>query len=45
MVVADLIEVLKDTNPEAPVFLDYYGFLLEADSIEVQNGRVYIQGY
>lgn len=45
MTVADLIEILSDTNPEAPVFLDYYGFIHEANSVEVQNGRVYIQGY
>lgn len=45
MIVADFMEVLKDTNPEAPVFLDYCGFLLEANSIEVQNGQVHIQGY
>lgn len=44
MIVADLLEILKDTNPEAPVLLDYCGFIFEADSIEVQNGRVCIQG-
>lgn len=45
MTVADLIEILDDTNPEAPVFLGYSGLVLEADSVEVQNGKVYIQGY
>lgn len=45
MTVADLIEILNDTNPEAPVFLDYCGSVFEADSIEVRNGRVCIQGY
>lgn len=45
MVVADLIEILQDANPEAPVFLDYCGFLLTADAVEIQNGKVYIQGY
>ena len=45
MVVADLIEILRDANPEAPVLLDYCGFLFEADAVEVQNGKVYIQGY
>lgn len=44
MTVADLIEILNDTNPKAPVFLDYCGFIFEADSVEVQNGKVYIQG-
>ena len=45
MIVADLIESLRDANPEAPVLLDYCGFLFEADAVEVQNGRVCIQGY
>lgn len=45
MVVADLIEILSETNPGAPILLDYSGFMFEADSVEVQNGRVYIQGY
>lgn len=43
--VADLIEILDDTNPEAPILLDCLGFVLEADAVEVQNGKVYIQGY
>lgn len=45
MIVADLMEVLKETNPEAPILIDYFGLLSEADSVEVQNGLVYIQGY
>lgn len=45
MMVAELIDILKDTNPEAPVTLGYNGFLFDADSVEVLNGRVYIQGY
>lgn len=45
MVVVDLMEILKEANPEAPVLLDCRGFILEADAIEVQNGLVYIQGY
>lgn len=45
MIVADFIEILRDANPEAPVFLDYCGFVFEPDAIEVQNGKVYIQGY
>lgn len=44
MTVYDIIEMLKDVNPEAPVALGYCGFLLDADSVEVQNGRVSIQG-
>lgn len=45
MVVAELMGILRDANPEAPVLLDYCGFVFEADSAEVQNGRVCIQGY
>lgn len=45
MTAAELIDMLKDTNPEAPVTLDYNGFLLDANSVEVLNGRVYIAGY
>lgn len=45
MVVADLMEILRDANPEAPVFLDYCEFIFEADSVVVQNGQVHIQGY
>lgn len=45
MVVADLIGILEEANPEAPVFLDYCGFIFESDAVEVQNGLVYIQGY
>lgn len=45
MVVVDLMEILKEVNPEAPVLLDYCGFIFEADAVEVQNGLVYIQGY
>ena len=45
MVVAELMEILKDTNPEAPILLDYCGFIFEADSVAVQNGQVCIQGY
>ena len=45
MIVADLIEILSEANPGAPVLLDYSGFVFEADSVEVQNGKVYIQGY
>lgn len=45
MIVADLMEVLKEADPEAPVLIDYFGLLSEADSVEVQNGLVYIQGY
>lgn len=45
MVVADLIEILRGANLEASVLLDYCGFIFEADAVEVQNGKVYIQGY
>jgi hypothetical protein len=45
MTVADLMEILNDTNPEAPIFLDYSGLIFEADAVEVRNGEVYIQGY
>lgn len=45
MVVADLMEILKEANSEAPVLLDYCGIIFEADSVEVQNGLVHIQGY
>lgn len=45
MVVADLLDILKDTNPEAPILLGYCGIIFEADAVEVQNGIVYIQGY
>ncbi len=44
MVVADLIEILQDASPEAPVFMDYCGLIFEADAVAVQNGKVYIQG-
>lgn len=45
MVDADLIEILQDANSEAPVLLGYRRFMSEADAVEVQNGKVYIQGY
>lgn len=45
MVVADLMAILKETDPEAPILIDYFGFISEADAVEVQNGIVYIQGY
>ena len=45
MVVEDLMEILREADPGAPIFLGYCGFIFEADSIEVQNGLVYIQGY
>lgn len=45
MTVAELIDMLKDANPKASVILGYNGFLFDADSVEVLNGRVYIQGY
>lgn len=45
MVVVDLMEILKEANPEAPVLLDYCGIVFEADAVEVQNGKVCIQGY
>lgn len=45
MTAAELIDMLKDTNLEAPVTPGYNGFLFDADSVEVFNGRVYIQGY
>lgn len=45
MIVADLIEILRDANPEAPVFLGYCEAIFEADAVEVLNGKVYIQGY
>ena len=32
MVAGDLVEMLKDANPEAPVFLDYCGFTFNVDS-------------
>ena len=44
MIVADLIEILEDTNPQAPVLLEYCGTVFEADCVEVQNGQVRIQG-
>lgn len=45
MTVAELTDMLKEANPEAQITLDYNGFLFDADSVEVFNGRVYIQGY
>lgn len=45
MTVMELVDMLKDANPEALVTLEYNGFLFDPDSIEVFNGRVYIQGY
>lgn len=45
MTVAELMGILKDSNPEALVTLGYNGFLFDADSVEVFNGRVYIEGY
>ena len=36
---------LVDTLKEAPITLNHNGFLFNADSVEVFNGRVYIQGY
>lgn len=45
MIAADLIEMLRGANPEAPVLLEYHGFVFEADAVEVQNGLVHIQGY
>ena len=45
MVAADLMEILRDTNLEAPVLPDYCGFIFESDSVGVQNGQVCIQGY
>lgn len=45
MTVADLMEILECANPEAPVLLDYCGFVFDTDSVMVQNGLVYIQGY
>ena len=45
MFVADLMEILKEADPEAPVLIDYFGFICETDSVEVQNGLVCIQGY
>ena len=45
MTAGDLVELLRDVNPAAPVFLDYCGFIFDANAVEVQNGRVCIQGY
>ena len=45
MTTAELIDMLKEANPKAPVILGYNGFLFNADSVEVFNGRVYIEGY
>ena len=45
MVVVDLMEILKEADPEAPILIEYFGLVSEADSVEVQNGVVYIQGY
>ena len=45
MVVAEFVGILKDSNPEAPVLLDYCGFIFEACSVEAQNGQVHTQGY
>lgn len=45
MTAEELIEFLKDVNPVAPIYLDYCGFVFEVTSVEVQNGRVHIQGY
>lgn len=45
MTVADLIEILQDANPEAPVFLSYYGATSDVSAVEIQNGKVYVQGY
>lgn len=45
MTVAKLVEILENTNPEAPVLLECCGFILEANSVEVRSGWVCIQGY
>lgn len=45
MTVAELADMLKEAGPGAPVTLDYGGFLFDADSAGVFNGRVYVQGY
>lgn len=45
MIVAELMGILEDANPEAPVFLGYCELVFEADSASVQNGQVHIQGY
>lgn len=45
MTVAELIDMLKEANPEAPVTLGYNEFLFDADAVEVFNGLVYIRGY
>lgn len=45
MTVKELIDMLKDANPEAPITLGYKVFLFDADAVEVFNSRVYIQGY
>lgn len=45
MTVMELIDMLKEANPEALVTLEYSGFLFDPDSVEVFNNRVYIQGY
>lgn len=37
MVVADLIEILLDANPEAPILLDHCGFISEADAVDIQG--------
>lgn len=45
MTTADLMEILRHANPEAPVFMDYCGLIFEADSVMIQNGQVHIQRY
>lgn len=44
MTVADIIEILEGVNPNSPVLIDYRGFIVEADSVEVRNGVTTIQG-
>lgn len=45
MVVVDLMDILREANPESPILLSYGEFVFEADAVEVRNGIVYIQGY
>ena len=45
MTVAELVEILENTNPEAQVPLECCGSILEANSVEVRSGLVCIQGY
>lgn len=38
MTVKELIDMLKDADPEALITLEYNGFLFDPDFVEVFNG-------